>query len=59
MSLRTGDYGVEAARVADVDGLAYAGGLVPLQSLAGARTAVFDDMHELRTLIKPVDGMSR
>ena len=44
-------YGVQAARAAGMEVLAYAGGLIPAQSLAGARTTVFDDMHELPALI--------
>jgi beta-phosphoglucomutase-like phosphatase (HAD superfamily) len=52
-------YGVQAARAADMDVLAYAGGLTSVQSLVGARTTVFDDMSELPTLIKQADGMSR
>jgi HAD superfamily hydrolase (TIGR01509 family) len=44
-------YGVQAARAADMDVLAYAGGLTSAQSLAGVRTTVFDDMHRLPTLI--------
>lgn len=52
-------YGVQAARAADMDVLAYAGGLISTRSLAGARTTLFDDMHELPTLIKQVDRLSR
>lgn len=52
-------YGVQAARAADMDVLAYASGLTPKQSLAGARTTVFDNMHELPTLIEQVDRLSR
>jgi beta-phosphoglucomutase-like phosphatase (HAD superfamily) len=52
-------YGVQAARAADMDVLAYASGLTPRQSLTGARTTVFDDMHELPTLIKQVHHLSR
>jgi HAD superfamily hydrolase (TIGR01509 family) len=52
-------YGVQAARAADMDVLAYVGGLTPVQSLVGARTTVFDDMNELPTLIKQVAAMSR
>jgi HAD superfamily hydrolase (TIGR01509 family) len=40
-------YGVQAARAAGMDVLAYAGGLTPADVLAGPRTVVFDDMRSL------------
>jgi HAD superfamily hydrolase (TIGR01509 family) len=49
-------YGVQAARAAGMEVLAYAGGLIPARSLAGARTTVFDDMHELPALIDQARG---
>ena len=52
-------YGVQAARAAEMDVLAYAGGLTPAQSLVGARTTVFDDMDELPELIEQVDRIRR
>ena len=44
-------YGVEAARAADMDVLAYAGGLTPAEVLDGPRTVVFDDMRALAELV--------
>jgi beta-phosphoglucomutase-like phosphatase (HAD superfamily) len=44
-------YGVEAARAADMDALAYAGGVTPAEVLAGPRTVVFDDMRKLPQLL--------
>jgi HAD superfamily hydrolase (TIGR01509 family) len=44
-------YGVEAARAADMDALAYAGGVTPAAILAGPRTVVFDDMRRLPQLL--------
>ena len=44
-------YGVQAARAAGMDVLAYAGGLTPADVLAGARTIVFDDMRSLPELL--------
>ncbi|HEY4823473.1 MAG TPA: HAD family hydrolase [Solirubrobacteraceae bacterium] len=44
-------YGVEAARAADMDVLAYAGGVTPALVLAGPRTVVFDDMRALPELL--------
>jgi HAD superfamily hydrolase (TIGR01509 family) len=52
-------YGVQAARAAEMDVLAYAGGLTPAQSLVGASTTVFYDMNELPKLIEQMDGMCR
>ncbi len=46
-------YGVQAARAAGMDVLAYAGGLTPADVLAGPRTVVFDDMRSLPQLITP------
>jgi HAD superfamily hydrolase (TIGR01509 family) len=46
-------YGVQAARAANMDVFAYAGGgLTPIQFLAGPRTTEFDDMHELPELVQ-------
>jgi len=46
-------HGVEAARAAGMDVLAYAGGgMIPRQALKGPRTVVFDDMRELPRLIE-------
>jgi HAD superfamily hydrolase (TIGR01509 family) len=44
-------YGVQAARAAGMEVLAYAGGLTPAQALAGPRTTVFEDMRSLPELI--------
>jgi beta-phosphoglucomutase-like phosphatase (HAD superfamily) len=44
-------YGVQAARAAEMDVLAYAGGLTPGDVLAGPRTVVFDDMRSLPDLL--------
>jgi HAD superfamily hydrolase (TIGR01509 family) len=44
-------YGVEAARAAGMDVLAYAGGLTPADVLDGPRTIVFDDMRSLPELL--------
>jgi HAD superfamily hydrolase (TIGR01509 family) len=44
-------YGVQAARAAGMDVLAYAGGLTPAGVLAGPGTVVFDDMRELPQLL--------
>ena len=44
-------YGVEAARAAGMDVLAYASGLTPADILSGPRTIVFDDMRALPQLI--------
>jgi HAD superfamily hydrolase (TIGR01509 family) len=44
-------YGVEAARAAGMDVLAYAGGLTPAPVLEGPRTVVFDDMRRLPQLL--------
>ena len=45
-------YGVQAARTADMDVFAYAGGLTPGDVLAGPRTVVFDDMRALPELLR-------
>ena len=45
-------YGVQAARAAGMDVLAYAGGLTPAHALEGERTVVFDDMRELPRLLR-------
>jgi HAD superfamily hydrolase (TIGR01509 family) len=45
-------YGVQAARAADMDVLAYAGGVTPAPVLAGPGTVVFDDMRALPELIR-------
>jgi HAD superfamily hydrolase (TIGR01509 family) len=44
-------YGVQAARAAGMDVLAYAGGHTPASLLEGPRTVVFDDMRALPDLI--------
>ena len=44
-------YGVEAARGARMRAYGYAGGLTAAERLAGPATVVFDDMHELPTLL--------
>ena len=45
-------HGVEAARAAGMDVLAYVGGgMIPADALAGLRTAVFDDMRSLPGLL--------
>jgi HAD superfamily hydrolase (TIGR01509 family) len=44
-------YGVQAARAAGMDVLAYAGGLTPADAMAGPRTTVFDDMRSLPGLL--------
>jgi beta-phosphoglucomutase-like phosphatase (HAD superfamily) len=44
-------YGVEAARAADMDVFAYAGGVTPARVLEGVRTVVFDDMRALPELL--------
>jgi HAD superfamily hydrolase (TIGR01509 family) len=44
-------YGVQAARAAGMDVLAYADGLTPADVLEGPRTIVFDDMRKLPSLI--------
>ena len=46
-------YGVQAARAAGMDVLAYASGLTPADVLAGPGTVVFDDMRELPQLLRP------
>jgi HAD superfamily hydrolase (TIGR01509 family) len=45
-------YGVEAARAAGMDVLAYAGGLTPAAVLEGPRTIVFDDMRSIPRLLR-------
>lgn len=44
-------FGVQAARAAGMDVLAYAGGLIPAGDLTGPRTTVFDDMRRLPELL--------
>jgi HAD superfamily hydrolase (TIGR01509 family) len=44
-------YGVEAARAAGMDVLAYAGSVTPGAVLEGERTTVFDDMRRLPSLL--------
>jgi HAD superfamily hydrolase (TIGR01509 family) len=44
-------YGVQAARAAGMDVLAYASGLTPVAALQGVRTTVFTDMRELPGLV--------
>jgi HAD superfamily hydrolase (TIGR01509 family) len=44
-------FGVQAARAAGMDALAYAGGVVPAEALTGPRTTVFDDMRQLPRLL--------
>jgi HAD superfamily hydrolase (TIGR01509 family) len=44
-------FGVEAARAAGMDVLAYAGSVTPGEALAGERTTVFDDMRRLPALL--------
>lgn len=46
-------YGVQAARAAGMRALGYAGGLTPVDRLAGPATVIFHDMHELPDLIVP------
>ncbi len=48
--------GVEAARAAGMQVLAFAGGLTPAEHLGGPNTTVFDDMRELAGLIDKLDG---
>ncbi len=43
--------GVEAARAAGMDALAFAGGLSPAELLEGPNTIVFEDMRELPSLL--------
>jgi HAD superfamily hydrolase (TIGR01509 family) len=45
-------YGVQAARAAGMDVLAYAGGVTPAHVLAGDGTVVFDDMRALPELLR-------
>jgi HAD superfamily hydrolase (TIGR01509 family) len=52
-------YGVQAARAAGMDVLAYAGGLTPAHVLEGERTVVFDDMHELPRLLASREEAAR
>ena len=49
--------GVEAARAAGMRVLAYAGGLSPVELLAGQDTMVFADMRELPGLLEQYDGV--
>jgi HAD superfamily hydrolase (TIGR01509 family) len=44
-------YGVQAARAAGMNALAYAGGVTSSNTLAGPRTVVFDDMRRLPELL--------
>ncbi len=45
-------HGVEAARAAGMEALAYAGGLTPAAVLEGPQTVVFNDMRELPRLLR-------
>jgi HAD superfamily hydrolase (TIGR01509 family) len=45
-------YGLQAARAASMDALAYVGGLIAVKSLEGPRTTLFDDMRDLPGLIR-------
>jgi len=45
-------HGVQAARAANMNALAYAGGLTPAHALEGPRTIVFDDMRKLPELLR-------
>ena len=45
-------YGVQAARAAEMDVFAYAGGVTPAHVLEGPRTVVFDDMRTLPELLR-------
>ncbi len=45
-------HGVEAARAADMDVFAYAGGVTGADALAGGRATVFDDMRALPHLLR-------
>jgi HAD superfamily hydrolase (TIGR01509 family) len=49
-------YGVQAARAANMDALAYAGGLTPAEALEGPRTTVFHDMRELPGLLRALSA---
>ncbi len=49
-------YGVEAARAANMDVLAYFGGLTSVRALDGPRTTLFDDMRELPGLLRARAG---
>jgi len=44
-------YGVQAARAAGMDVLAYAAGHTPRNALEGSRTVVFEDMRTLPQLL--------
>ena len=43
--------GVQAARAANMNALAFAGGVTPAHALTGPRTIVFDDMRHLPNLL--------
>jgi HAD superfamily hydrolase (TIGR01509 family) len=45
-------HGVQAARAAEMEVLAYAGGLTPADVLEGPRTVVFEDMRQLPQLLR-------
>ena len=45
-------YGVQAARAANMDALAYVGGLTSVRALEGPRTTLFDDMRDLPELLQ-------
>jgi HAD superfamily hydrolase (TIGR01509 family) len=47
-------YGVQAARAAGMQCLAYAGGLTAVERLEGADTIVFDDMRDLPGLLDKI-----
>jgi beta-phosphoglucomutase-like phosphatase (HAD superfamily) len=52
-------YGVEAARAAGMDVLAYDAGLIDPRLLAGERTVVFSDMHALPGIVNEMRGRVR
>jgi HAD superfamily hydrolase (TIGR01509 family) len=45
-------HGVQAARAANMEALAYASGLTPAHALEGPRTTLFDDMRDLPNLLR-------
>jgi beta-phosphoglucomutase-like phosphatase (HAD superfamily) len=47
-------YGVQAARSAGMQCLAYAGGLTAINRLEGPGTIVFDDMRDLPALLDKI-----
>ncbi len=52
MVIEDSRYGVQAARAANMDVFAYAGGLTPAHALEGPRTTTFDDMRKLPELLR-------